>query len=328
MIIPEESRPISIGSDDIARHIGLDVAALAAERAASARAAGECRSERVTLTYDGGWLRLMSAALPGHGVIGYKEFHLADKNKVRYTVHLFDIATGSPIGIVDAALITTLRTAATAAHAAHKFFGDDAAPLRLAVVGSGAEAEAGVLAVGHLLDLESVRIHSRSDANRTRLARELASTGLAAEPAESVYDAVAGADMVYVATNSGGQVVLGHEDVAHLPFIASIGSTLPAQRELDGAVFLKAARVVLDTPDALEESGDLIEAREMGFRADDVQLLGDMGPPAPDIAGPTVFKSIGSPEQDLTLAHAIVEKALADGFGTPIAPLQAVKVNL
>ena len=328
MIVDEQHHPISVGSNDIARHVGLDLAARAAELAATARAAGDCRSGRVTLPYPGGWLRLMAAALPSAGVIGYKEFHLADRNKVRYTVHLFDIATGSPVGIVDAALITTLRTAATAAVAARRFFGDGASPVGLGVVGSGAEAEAGVLALSNVLDLKSVRIFSRSAENRARLARKLVPTGLDVGAADSVRDALAGVDMVYVATNSEGRVVLRHEDVAHLPFIASIGSTLPTQRELDGEIFLRAGRVVLDTLDALDESGDLIEARERGFRADGVRLLGDMEPGTPDVPGPTVFKSIGSPEQDVMLAHAIVEQAAADGFGTRIAPLQAVKVNL
>ncbi|MFC5209573.1 hypothetical protein ACFPM0_23835 [Pseudonocardia sulfidoxydans] len=280
------------------------------------------------LAYAGGWLRLMAAAVPTAGVVGYKQFHLADGNKVRYTVHLFDLATGSPIGIVDAALITTLRTAATAAFAARTFFGAGAGPLTLAVVGSGAEAEAGVLALGHLQELKSVRVFSRSVENRSRLAARLGHDGLEASAADSVHEALAGADLVYVATNSGGQVVLCHEDIAHLPFVASIGSTLPAQRELDSEVFLRAGRIVLDTFDALKESGDLIAARERGFRGDGVRLLGDMEPGAPDIAAPTVFKSIGSPEQDVLLAHAIIQRAAADGFGTRIAPLQSVKVNL
>ena len=328
MIVDEQHHPISVGSGDIARHVGLAVAAGAAELAAAARASGDCHSGRVTLPYPGGWLRLMAVALPTAGIMGYKQFHLADRNKVRYTVHLFDLATGSPIGIVDAALITTLRTAATAALAAQTFFGDDAGPVALGVVGSGAEAEAGVRAVAHLLDLKSVRVFSRSAENRSRLAGQLARTGLEANAVDSVREALAGADMVYVATNSGGHVVLRHEDVAQLPFVASIGSTVPPQRELDGEVFLRAGRVVLDTLDALDESGDLVEARERGFRADAVRLLGDMEPGPPDAPGPTVFKSIGSPEQDVMLAHAIIEQAEAEGFGTRVAPLQAVKVNL
>src|SRR5690606_10600052 len=114
--------------------------------------------------------------------------------------------------------------------------------------------------------------------NRARLADNLAGAGVMAEAADTPGDALAGADMAYVATNSGGHVVLRHEDVAHLPFVASIGSTLPAQRELAGEIFVNAARVVLDTPHALVESGDLIEARALGFDGDRVQFLGEMSP--------------------------------------------------
>ncbi|MGW4822798.1 hypothetical protein ACWEP4_28340 [Streptomyces sp. NPDC004227] len=117
--------------------------------------------------------------------------------------------------------------------------------------------------------------------------------------------------------------------VARLPFLASIGSTLPNQRELDGEVLVAADDVVLDTYDAVEESGDMLAAAGCGLDRSRISLLGDMPGRVWDRGtGQTIYKSIGSPEQDIALAHAVVEAARAHDLGTPIEPLSSVKQNL
>jgi ornithine cyclodeaminase/alanine dehydrogenase-like protein (mu-crystallin family) len=275
-------------------------------------------------------MRLMAGALPTLGIFGYKEFHLSQDNSVRYAVHLFEIESGRPIGVVDAALVTTLRTAATAAVASQHFLGG-AAAVRLGVIGTGAEALAGVRALANVLDLGSVRVTSRRAENRDKFAVTVAEeTGLPVEAVADARSAAAGSDIVYVATASGGKVVVGAEDLAGVPFVASIGSTIPAQRELDADVLSGAGLVVVDTFDVLEESGDALAALDAGLQRDRVRLLGDwLGAPAAAVdSGPTVYKSIGSPEQDLVLAHAILRTAAERGFGRRMEPLSLVKRNL
>lgn len=328
-IVPEKATPIHVLSSDIAEHVDESLAASAAREAAAARAQGAVESRRITLPYEGGWMRLMAASVATLGVFGYKEFHLAAQTDVRYAIHLFALADGRPLGVVDAALITTLRTAAAAALAAESFFGSGQS-VRLAVVGTGAEALAGVRALAAVLDLEHICVTSRSEANRGKFVATMAEQlGLRAESAATVGDCSRGADLVFAATNSGGAVVVRPEDVDGVPFVASIGSTLPIQRELDGAVLASARHVVVDTPDVLEESGDARAAAQCGLDPSKVSLLGEM----PSCgwgasAAQTVYKSIGSPEQDIVLAHAVLETARRSNFGRPMEPLSAIKVNL
>jgi ornithine cyclodeaminase/alanine dehydrogenase-like protein (mu-crystallin family) len=115
-----------------------------------------------------------------------------------------------------------------------------------------------------------------------------------------------------------------------VPFVASIGSTLPAQRELHGDVLAGAGCVVVDTWDVLEESGDALAATQLGLTRDRVMLLGGMRDRSwHDAVGQVVYKSIGSPEQDLVLAHRIIDAAQATGdFGRPMEPLSTIKQNL
>ncbi|MFB7574854.1 hypothetical protein [Streptomyces sp. NPDC056165] len=326
---PADPHPLHVDSAAVAQHITWDIARTAAREAALARASGQTTTQRLTLPYAGGWMRLMAAEISTLGIFGYKEFHLAADNSVRYCVHVFDTASGRPRGTVDAALVTTLRTAATAAIAVGHLM-DTGASTRLAVVGSGAEALAGVAALHGVLTLDDVRVTSRKEANRTAFVRQVAQrTGLTATAYAEPAAALEGADLVYAATNSGGRVVLHGTDVTDIPVIASIGSTLPGQRELGGEILAGAARVLVDTPDVLHESGDALEAHDRGLDPDRVELLGTaLQQGQGKVEAMTVYKSIGSPEQDLVLAAAILDAAATGGFGRRIAPLSAPKVNL
>jgi ornithine cyclodeaminase/alanine dehydrogenase-like protein (mu-crystallin family) len=326
----EGAQPMAVDSFEIQAHVGQDLALTSAREAAVAVAGGDVACGRVTLPFDGGWMRLMGAVVPSLDLFGYKEFHLSAENTVRYAVHLFRLSDGAPLGVVDGALVTPLRTAATAAVASEWFFGRGRS-VRLAVVGSGAEAQSGVRALNSVLALKDVRVTSRTKANRDTCADVLrAGTGLPISSVANIRDAVEGADMVYLATNSGGAVVASSQDLRGVPFVASIGSTLPAQRELHGDVLAGAGCVVVDTWDVLEESGDALAATQLGLTRDRVMLLGGMRDRSwHDAVGQVVYKSIGSPEQDLVLAHRIIDAAQATGdFGRPMEPLSTIKQNL
>ena len=329
-ITRETAQPLAVDSFEVEAHVDHELAVRSAREAALAVAAGGVQTGRVTLPFDGGWMRIMGAVVPTLDLFGYKEFHLAGNNTVRYAVHLFRLSDGRPIGVVDGALVTPLRTAATAAVASQWFFGQGHS-VRLAVVGSGAEAQSGVRALHAVLSLKDVRVTSRSQTNRDRCADVLsADTGLPVTSVATVRDAVDGADMVYVATNSGGNVVVTRDDLRGVRFVASIGSTLPNQRELHGDVLAGASHVVVDTWDVLEESGDAISAAELGLDRERVMLLGAMGDRSwQDALGQVVYKSIGSPEQDLVLAHGILDTAQGTGdFGRAMEPLSTIKQNL
>lgn len=322
--------PLHLSSDDVAEHGSWALAIDAARVGALVAAAGEVETRRSTLPLEGGWMRLMAASVPALGVFGYKEFHLAADNSVRYCIKVFDSATGRPRGIVDAALITTLRTAATAAVALEHIVGSQS-PVRLALVGSGAEALAGLGALQEVVKLDDVRVTSRSPQNRSAFVEQARlRTGLDVRPEASLAAAVSAADVVYAATNSGGRIVVRHADVADVPVIASIGSTIPEQRELAGDVLSEADRVIVDTHEVFEESGDALEAIAAGFDPAGATELGAAlrADETPDPSRRTVYKSIGTPVQDIVLAARLVQAAEDQGFGRRVTPLSAVKVNL
>jgi alanine dehydrogenase len=142
--------------------------------------------------------------------------------------------------------------------------------------------------------------------------------GAPVRPVTSVDAALDGARRAYVATSAAGDAFLRYEQVEHLELLASIGSTRPDQRELIGDVLAKAALVIFDCDDARHEPGDVIDAiDDFGFDANSAILLANALDPATAIptTGLTVFKSIGTVEQDLVLAHQLLMAARDLGAG-------------
>jgi ornithine cyclodeaminase/alanine dehydrogenase-like protein (mu-crystallin family) len=331
VILHDATRVRVVSAAEVAQFGRPELALDAARTAARARQASDSDVKRLNLRLPGGWMRVLAAALPEIGVFGYKEFHLSPGAILRYAIYLFSTEDGRPLGIVDAALVTTLRTAAGAAAAATAYFGEEIdQPLTVGVIGSGAEAQAGLRALAAALPVKAASVSSRSEQNRRVFAENMSQElGIPVHAVGSAATAARGADVVYLATNSGGRVVVDPEDLNGVRLILSIGSTMPDQRELPGAVLAGADLVVIDTPDVLHESGDAIEAREQGLDSSRVQVLGDFLDSGRMPEGTTVYKSIGSPEQDVVLAKALVDLLDSEQVpGRTIDSLTDIKQNL
>jgi alanine dehydrogenase len=303
------------------------VALAAARRTAEIVASGNLTTDRIQVGDDALWSRFLVGILPSLDLFGYKQFHRVEK-RVRYAVHLFRRSTGTPLAMVDGRRITSLRTAATAAVAvAHHVV--SGATVRVGVVGSGEEAKEGLRMLAGTVSIGEVRVFSPTQANREAYAAELRDDlDLRIEPVASVAAALAAADVAYIATSAAGEPSVPFDRVAHIPIVAAIGSTRPDQRELKGDVLARADHVVVDCADALHEPGDVIDGVEaFDFDVKRAVLLGDdLSATASRRAGPVVFKSIGSVEQDLVLAHFLVEAAVDAGRGRAVDTVASLRI--
>lgn len=289
-------------------------------------AGGAAITERVNLRFSSGWLRLMAASLPGSGVVGYKEFHLVG-DTVRFQVNLFDIHTGEFLAALDGNHLTVLRTAATAALAAARL-----APTAstVGIIGSGAEARMQATVLSQLLDVKRMVVHSPREERRELFAAELTERlGIDIEPSASGADAASGAELIMVATNTGGRGPAFHADwMPETVHISSTGSTLPEERELDSGVWGAAELIVVDRFQALEESGDAITAAEAGvLDTGRVITLAELcgRPMDGPLPARTLFKSVGSPLQDVAVAAYAYRSAKEKGLGTSLPGFPSVK---
>lgn len=309
---------------------GADVDALATVELGLAAAESAARLDRskvatgrVQVNGDVSWSRILTGSLTELDVTGYKEFHRVGR-RVRYHINLFQESTGNHLGIVDGRRITSLRTSSTAAVAVRAWA--QGRRVRVGVIGSGEEAREGLRALHGAVDVERASVFSPTPANRKAFANEMGETlGLAVSDHDSQGAVVEDCDVLYVATSSKGDPFLGLDELSHIPMVSAVGATQRIDRELRGDVF-PGATVVVDALDAVLESGDGLEAIEQGWEPSSSLMLGDYLDLASYDAERTVFKSIGSVEQDLVLALHLLEAAQAQGRGTVVDPIGTLRV--
>jgi ornithine cyclodeaminase/alanine dehydrogenase len=301
------------------------IAALEAAMAVEARG-GVDTIPRVNLKAGAtGFFRVMPAVIEELDVMGLKAFNSTASGEVRYLICLWSVSSGELIAMLDASELTAIRTGAVTGVAQRAISGGHF-DREIGVIGSGLEARTNLEAIAAVSDLESVKVFSpRAERRETFAARMSERLGVEVRAVDSPAEA-ADSPSVLVATNTGigsGILALESEWVRSPCHISAIGSTMPRLREVEGAAFGRADLVVLDTLDAVEESGDLLEA-EAGGHLDRSKLRGLAefftadGPAPNDGAQTTVFKSVGTALQDLVAAKAVFEVARERGFGQEV----------
>ncbi len=238
-------------------------------------------------------------------------------------VMLLDPATGTPLAIVNATAITSIRTAAVSAVATDALARPDASVL--AIVGTGFQAQWHVRALALVRTLSAVRLTGRDAARGHAVASALADE--VGVPVEFVGDpsaAVAGADIIVTATTSPTPVIADGW-LAPGTHINAVGACVRSARELDAATVTRSRFVVDRRESALAEAGDfLLAAAETGIGPDHIAAeLGDvLAGTAPGRESPeqlTVFESLGLAVEDLAAAQYVYATARATGRGSVAA---------
>jgi ornithine cyclodeaminase/alanine dehydrogenase-like protein (mu-crystallin family) len=287
--------------------------------------------ERMNLALGTTLFRLMPAILPSAGVLGLKFFYGSLEEGVRYSVVVCAIDGGEVIALVDAAYLTALRTGATSGVATRHLARPDARTVGL--IGSGLEAETNLAAVCAVRPIDTVRVYSRNPARRADFARRMSGRlAVTIEPAGTPQEAVAGADVVVAATNTGrgGDVAFRGEWLTAGQHVVSIGSTAPFLREIDENSFLRPDMVVFDAAPAQVggESGDVMAVLARRPDWSPSGTLGDVLAGRLARTSPrqiTLFKSVGTAAQDLIAALAVHRVASTRGAGLIVPDLTEPK---
>jgi ornithine cyclodeaminase/alanine dehydrogenase-like protein (mu-crystallin family) len=215
--------------------------------------------------------------------------------------------TGQPRALIDGRALTLLRTAAVSALAADLLA--PAMPGTLLMVGTGALSR--YLVEGHLAvrQYHSVLIWGRDPNKAAAVANDLHARGWPVRSVNDLQAAARSADVISCATLAEQPLIEGLwlKSVRHLDLV---GSFKAAMRETDDEC-LRDACIAVDTPAALQESGDLIHPLSNGIvEKDGITLLSDLAARA--VASPradkSVFKSIGVAHADLAAAQQLFER--------------------
>lgn len=254
-------------------------------------------------------LLLMPAWLPGR-FIGTKVVNVFPGNGARglpavQSVYLLASGeTGELLAILDGATLTTRRTVAASSLAVRYLARPESS--RLLIVGTGQVAAAIAASHAAVRPIREVAVWGRDPARAAALAARLAAEGFDAHPAADLPAAVAAADIVSCCTLSRTPLVEGAwlRPGTHLDLI---GGFTPEMREADDAAVARAT-VVVDTPAALAEAGDLIgptatgALRPDGIATDLFGLASGRHPGRRRAEEITLFKSVGAAIEDLAAA--------------------------
>ena len=271
------------------------------------------------------------ALMPGNGQIeacfGVKLVSLFPGNPdAGYSSHqgaivLFEPEHGSAIAMMNAGLLTALRTAAASAVATRTLARPDCTTL--AMIGAGEQAE-------HHLDamlcvrpsIREVRVAGRRREKAQAFAAHAAKRypELALNVFDDVRSAVEGADLVCTVTSSAEPVLMG-EWVAPGTHLNVVGASIPSKREIDEEMVARSRLFVDYRPSTFAQAGEVIRALESG-RIRREHVLAEIGEvlagraagreTAEDI---TLYRSLGIAAQDLSCASHCWREAKARGLG-------------
>jgi ornithine cyclodeaminase/alanine dehydrogenase-like protein (mu-crystallin family) len=238
-------------------------------------------------------------------------------------VALFDGETGVPTAILDGSAVTQVRTAAVTAVATRTLARADARVL--AILGAGVQGKAHLDALLSVRDFDSVRVYAPTSGHARELAAGAPAGGPPVTVAAGAQEAVRGADVVVVATNSRVPV-LSREWLAPGVHVNAVGASMPAARELDSET-VAASALYCDSRESLaHEAGEYILAVAQGAIAGETHIRGELGevlagrlPGRADDSELTLFRSLGLAVEDLAAAQLAVTTALELGLGTVVA---------
>jgi ornithine cyclodeaminase/alanine dehydrogenase-like protein (mu-crystallin family) len=233
----------------------------------------------------------------------------------------FDPDDGSPMAMIAATALTAVRTGACSALAVRLLARDDASTL--AILGTGAQARAHLLAVPRVRQFHEIRVASHDPARARAFAEEMTGElGIEIAAASSFEEALAGADVVCAATYAVDPAVR----LAWLSsgvHVCSVGFN-PRGREVDDELVCAAA-VFVDSRAALlgaqPANRDLIEPIERGvidrshIRAELGDIVAGTASGRTDADMITLYKSGGVAVQEAAAVALLLTAAHVRGAG-------------
>lgn len=249
--------------------------------------------------------------MPGRvgSVLGTKLVTLFPHNEGMHTHHalvaLFDPTTGVPLAVMDGRLLTEMRTAATSAVATQLLSRSDASVL--GILGSGVQARSHLEALRLVRPFREVRVWSPR--NGAAFAERWG-----VQHATSAEAAVAGADVVVVATTARHPVLKG-EWLKAGTHVNAVGAARADWRELDDTLLARATLFVESREAASRESGDVIAAGKI--HAEIGEVINGMKEGRRTRDEVTLFKSVGVAVEDLACADLVYRAAVNHAKSAP-----------
>jgi alanine dehydrogenase len=201
-----------------------------------------------------GFMRLMPGSLPGAGYIGVKVYVDTSPDFSDKTVLLLYSGRGELLAIINADLLSDIRTGAMGGVAAKHLSREGSSTLGL--FGSGRQARTQLEAVAKVRSIQHVKVISRNPDNAKRFVDEMSGRVRSDfQVCRDPEDVVRGSDIVVTATTASEPLFKGGT-VEKGTHVTAVGTSFASAREVDTALVKRSKIVVISKEMALRENGE------------------------------------------------------------------------
>ncbi len=270
-----------------------------------------------------GDFRAMPAYIEGMDACGLKWVNVYPENRrfglpaVMAIIILSDPKTGFPLCVMDATLITNLRTGAAGAVAAKYLAREDSSIVGL--VGCGAQARTQLLALKELFRIKLVYVWGNKLEYARKFLKDTKRFGLNTVIKDKISDCTKQADIV-VTTTPVRKPIVESEWIRDGTHINAIGADAKGKEELKPQL-LKRAKIVVDDWQQASHSGEINVPLSKGIitKKNIYATLGEVliGKKKGRVSQKeiTIFDSTGLAIQDMAVANLVYKRALKNKLG-------------
>ncbi len=319
---------IVLSNEDVAALLPIETAIECVAAAMKAVSSGKTEMPLRSIMPVGGpnYFGMMPGGLSDPACYGIKLVSLFPGNPDHgYSSHqgamvLFEAEHGSVVSIMNAGLLTAIRTAAASAVATRELARANASVLT--IVGNGEQAEHHLEAMVTVRPVRQVRVVGRRAPKVSAFvdAAQKRFPDLDINGGTDVAGAVKDADIVCTATASPDPVLFG-EMVSPGTHLNIVGASIPSKREIDSALVLRS-RIYADSRASMfAQAGEVVDAIKEGL-IEETHVRGEIGEVlSGSVAGRgndeeiTLYRSLGVIAQDLACAGHVTAEARERGMG-------------
>jgi alanine dehydrogenase len=317
---------LALSREDIASVLKMDNVIDAVEKAFREFAEGKAKMPpRSVMEFpeEKGWAGIMPASIAGS--IGTKVVTVFKNNARKSmpttmaTILLNDAETGEPLAVMEAGLITAMRTGAASAIATKYLARKDSHIVGL--FGAGMQAQYQILGISRVREINTVKLYTPTEARQKEFAQKMEKEIGAEFKIVKPKEAVQNSDILITATTSPTPVFNGRwvSDGTH---VSAIGSHKKDTRELDESLIAKAKVVVELRETALKEAGEILlpiaDGKKVNIYAELPELVSGKKKGRTSNSEITVYKGCGIAVEDLATAKLAYDRAVRKGLGKNI----------
>ena len=272
-------------------------------------------SSRIRINLPEGSLNFMAASSKSLNLIGTKSYIPKTKTAIKFYVQLYDGENGNLLSVIEANLMSRIRTGA-ASGLATKYLAKKNSSV-LGIIGTGTQALHQAIAICKVRKIKTINIYSRNVNNRKNFCALINKNinNINAISVKTSKECVENADIITTITNSDSPV-FSSKWIKPGTHINAAGSNVSTKREIDKETISKASTIVTDNIDQAKiECGDLIQPINIGITSwDKINTLSDL------ITGKikgrstdneiTIFESQGVAIEDLAIGSLLYDLAV------------------